>query len=196
MTPMPVLQNVVLAAGSSRRFASNKLLKPLPDQRCLLDISQQLATILSPRVLLVINNDPQLQAHCRSHHYAYTVNHQAHTGMASSITTAISATPDADAWAIFLADMPCINSATLRLLADIWQQHEISVPTWQRQRGHPVIFSRKYRDALSSLQGDSGARVLLRDNPDVYHIETGDAGVCFDIDTKTDWQAYLEQYRN
>lgn len=189
---MPKLQAVILAAGSSRRFPSNKLLRPLPDRRCLLDISVQLGSILTPWVLLVVNDDPQLQAHCRQHRYPFTVNAQAHTGMASSIKVAVSTTADADAWAIFLADMPRIQAATLQRLADIWPAHEITVPTYQQQTGHPVIFSHRWFDPLCALHGDRGARELLHDNSAVHYVETADAGVCFDIDTEADWETYLE----
>jgi molybdenum cofactor cytidylyltransferase len=192
---MPNLQAVILAAGSSRRFPSNKLLRPLPDRRCLLDISAQLASVLTPQVLLVVNDDPQLQAHCRTLRYPFTVNAQAHTGMASSIAAAVTATADAEAWAIFLADMPCIQPATLQALTDIWPAHEITVPTYQQQTGHPVIFSHSWFDALCALHGDRGARALLRNNPAVHYVETADSGVCFDIDTEADWQTYLEQAR-
>lgn len=190
---MPALHAVVLAAGNSRRFPSNKLLRPLPERRCLLDISYQLASALTSQVLLVINDDPQLQAHCRTQQYPFTVNAQAHTGMASSIGTAVTAIADAEACAIFLADMPRIQSTTLQSLSDIWPEHEITVPTYQQQTGHPVIFSHRWFDALCALHGDRGARALLRNNPAVHYVETADAGICFDIDTEADWQTYLEQ---
>jgi molybdenum cofactor cytidylyltransferase len=189
---MKQLQALILAAGSSRRFPTNKLLQPLPTQTCLLDISYQLASTLTPQVLLVINTDEQLKEHCRSHHYSYLINPEADTGMASSIVWGVNATAEAAGWAIFLADMPCIQPTTLRLLADSWSAHEVMVPTYQRQRGHPVIFSSKWRSALCALSSDQGARGLLQNHPAVHCLETDDAGVCFDIDTQADWETYLE----
>jgi len=190
---MPKLQAVVLAAGSSRRFPTNKLLRPLPDRRCLLDLSVHLASVMTSDVLLVISTDPTLQTHCRTHQYPFTINTQAHTGMASSIAAAVTTTPDADGWAILLADMPCIKPLTLQQLATTWTAHEITLPTYQGQIGHPVIFSRNWYDALCALQGDRGARGLLQNNPAAYRLATDDAGVCFDIDTEADWLSYLEQ---
>lgn len=190
---MPQLQALILAAGNSRRFPTNKLLRPLPDGRCLLDISYQQASTLTPNLLLVINADARLREHCASHHYPYRINPQADTGMASSIACAVAATADADGWAILLADMPCIRPATLTTLADNWLSHEVTVPTYQNRHGHPVIFSRNWFSALCALRGDQGARGLLRDNPRVYHLPTDDAGVCFDIDTEGDWDSYLNK---
>jgi len=190
MTP---LQALVLAAGSSRRFPANKLLRALPDQSCLLDISYHLATILTPQVLLVINNDENMQAHCRTHHYPYLINSGADTGMASSIVTGVQATSEASGWAIFLADMPCIKPATLQLLAEHWPNHEVTQPTYQNQAGHPVIFAAGWCEKLCALTGDRGARGLLQDHLAVHQLETNDAGVCFDIDTEADWDTYLHK---
>ena len=188
---MRQLQALVLAAGSSRRFPSNKLLRLLPDGRCLLDVSYQLAQQLAPRTLTVINSDPSLRSHCETHGMDFIINDAAPTGLASSIVCGVNASIDADGWAIFLADMPAINPVTLQLLAETWSSHAITLPRYQQQHGHPVIFSKDWAAQLCALQGDQGARHLLRDNPAVYHLDSNDAGVCFDIDTEEDWNAYL-----
>lgn len=189
---MKHLQALILAAGSSRRFPANKLLKALPNQSCLLDISYQLASTLTSQVLLVINSDDQMQQHCRTHKYPYLINPQADSGMASSIVSGVATTANADGWAIFLADMPCIQPASLSLLVESWTAHEVTVPTYQNRQGHPVIFSNNWFNRLCSLTGDRGARDILRDNAAVSYLETGDAGVCFDIDTEQDWMRYLK----
>ena len=97
---MKPLQAVILAAGNSRRFQSNKLLEVLPDQTCLLDISIGLAQVLTSNVLLVINDDSLMQEHCRARRYQYVINSQVETGMASSIACGVAASTDAAGWAI------------------------------------------------------------------------------------------------
>ena len=190
---MTHLQALILAAGSSRRFPVHKLLHPLPDGRCLLDITYQQAIQLTPQILFVINTDVQLRQHCEAHHYGYVINSQAESGMASSIACGVTAAADASGWAIFLADMPCIKASTLRLLAKTYSKHDVLVPIYQQQHGHPVIFSAHWFTKLRGLTGDQGARGLLRDNPAVHLLETGDAGVCLDIDTQADWNSFLER---
>ena len=189
---MKPLQALILAAGSSQRFPTNKLLHPLPSQDCLLDISVHLAGSLTSQVLVVINTDVRLQQHCLTHDYPYVINTRAASGMASSIACGVAATADAAGWAIFLADMPGIKTDTLQLLAETWTAHGITVPTYQGQRGHPVIFSAKWRTALCALSGDQGARSLLQNQPAAEFVETDDAGVCFDVDTEDEWKTYLE----
>lgn len=187
------LQAILLAAGSSQRFTGNKLLRPLSSSHCLLDVCYRLATQLTNEVIVVIRDDTRLQKYCQQHQFPYLVNSQSRTGMASSIVAGVSATANADGWAICLADMPCIRPETIRRLASTWVTHDITVPVCNAETGHPVIFSRKYRDALTSLQGDHGARALLHNNPDAYRMQTDDDGVCFDIDTDEDWENWSQK---
>jgi len=186
------LHAIILAAGQSRRFPANKLLRTLPSGECLLDRAVHNARRLSPQLLLVTNDDPDILSHCRDSAYDYVINPNATSGMASSIACGLRARADAGAWALFLADMPCIRASTLQALADSWPAHDVTLPTYHGQHGHPVIFKHNWFDALCSLQGDHGARDLLQGNPGVYRHETGDPGVCFDIDSEVDWQAYLD----
>lgn len=189
---MTQLQALVLAAGSSRRFPANKLLRPLPDGRCLLDLAVAQARQLTPEVLLIINNDVQLRQHCESQHYPCLINPDAASGMASSIACGVAHTARAKHWAILLADMPGIKPTTLQQLASVYAQHTITVPTYQGQHGHPVIFAAACFAQLRALSGDQGARSLLQNNPGVYFLETQDAGVDFDIDTEQDWAQFLQ----
>jgi molybdenum cofactor cytidylyltransferase len=63
----------------------------------------------------------------------------------------------------------------------------IAVPAHAGRRGHPVGFARQYRIELLALEGDVGARRLLkRDSSNVVDIEIGDAGIFADIDIPGD----------
>ena len=63
----------------------------------------------------------------------------------------------------------------------------IVVPVYQGKRGHPVGFSSLFRQALLSLQGDVGAREILRQHADeITYLECDDPGVLFDVDVPED----------
>ena len=66
-------------------------------------------------------------------------------------------------------------------------RRDIAAPSYRGQRGHPVGFSRRHRDALASLIGDAGARSLIERNLDrMTWIDVDDAGVVRDVDTPSD----------
>ena len=141
---MCTLQVLLLAAGHSRRFGSNKLLQHIEAGVSVLDRSYHAASALHASPLLVISDDPALRAHCEERNYPYLINAQAEQGMASSIVCGVNATAGADGWAICLADMPCIRHRTMQQLREAWRGEQIIVPRYQQQGGHPVIFPRRY----------------------------------------------------
>ena len=61
------------------------------------------------------------------------------------------------------------------------------IPTFNGQRGNPVIIAASLFDSVLQLEGDVGARVLARTFPDsVVEVPCGDSGVLVDIDTQDD----------
>jgi molybdenum cofactor cytidylyltransferase len=64
--------------------------------------------------------------------------------------------------------------------------------TEEGRRGHPVVISRKYREALLALSGDVGARQVVAANEQdtVLHV-VGDPAVITDLDSVEGYQALV-----
>ena len=85
-------------------------------------------------------------------------------------------------------DLPLIQAATLRQIAQALQQHAAVVPVFQRPggpRGHPVGFARQCLQALLALQGNQGAAPVLRSFV-AMELVVDDPGTVTDIDTLAD----------
>ena len=81
---------------------------------------------------------------------------------------------------IALADMPYIKTVTIEQLATrLAAGADIIAPRYQQQRGHPVGFQQRHRDALMSLDGDVGARKIIEAHQD--RLELLDTNVTHDI---------------
>lgn len=118
-----------------------------------------------------------------------------HPGMGDSIAAAVRATSQATGWLILPADLPLVQSDTLRAVAAALNGHEVAVPIFEGQRGHPVGFSVRCRDALLNLSGNKGAAPVIRAYQAIELIVT-DPGCVMDIDTVDDLaaaQKYLKQ---
>jgi molybdenum cofactor cytidylyltransferase len=72
-----------------------------------------------------------------------------------------------------------------KLAKAINQSTEIAVPVFQGRRGNPVAFGRSYFQNLIALQGDRGARMLLREHP-VIEVAVEDEGIHRDVDMPED----------
>lgn len=180
---------ILLAAGRSTRFGSDKLLHPLTDAMAVALASAMAMKAALPRVVAVA--DPRNSVLCRLFESACVEIVAAPTadeGMGTSLATGVSATADAAGWIVALADMPFISSATIaRVLEALRAGAPLAAPAYESRRGHPVGFDRRFRDDLIALRGDEGARRILEGHRDELEvIACDDPGVLRDIDTAED----------
>ena len=184
----------LLSAGFSRRFGSaDKLLQLLPDGRPIALASAESLIKAMPISIAVVRSENIVLAELLSNAGLKVVfcndNDQE---MADSLSTAIrfSSSLEAanDGFVIALADMPYIEPATIKTVAtNLSTGASIVIPTYHGQRGHPVGFSEKFRSELESLQGDEGARSIIKRYPnEVELLPCDDAGILADIDTQAD----------
>lgn len=170
---LPVV--VVLAAGRGERFraaggATGKLEAPLAGRPVLEHVLDAVARSGLPSHVV------------RPEHLA----HMTLPGMGDSIASGVSATAGACGWLILPGDLPLIQADTLRHVAQALMSlppgHQTVQPRYQEQRGHPVGFRRPCEAALRALQGDEGARGVLRQWPPRW-LDVDDEGVVWDVDT-------------
>jgi molybdenum cofactor cytidylyltransferase len=108
--------------------------------------------------------------------------HLAEPGMGWSIACGVAATPDAAGWLILPSDLPLIKSKTLQDVAFALEQNKVVVPVYLGHAGHPIGFSRDCREALLLLQGDQGARSVVRAHQSL-RLMVDDPGCVLDVDT-------------
>jgi len=111
--------------------------------------------------------------------------HLALPGMGDSIACGVRATPDAAGWLILPADLPLVEAATLRAVAECLQQgpeKRVVVPYYQGERGHPVGFAAGCGLELMALTGDEGARKVMQSHAP-FALAVQDPGCVLDVDT-------------
>jgi len=162
---------VVLAAGRSERF------KAASGGQHKLDTMLQGLSVLERTLASV-------QASGLPFHVvrAADVAHIENAGMGDSIATGVAATHNSNGWLILPADLPLVLPKTLLALALELASHEVVVPVYESQRGHPVGFSAMCGDALRKASGDQGAaRVVAQHKANLVPVD--DIGCVLDVDT-------------
>ena len=180
---------ILLAAGRSTRFGTNKLLHPLPDGNPIAAASGRAMLGVLPRVVAVVRPDDRILIDLFAREGIATVLAcNSHEGIGSSLSAAVAATKEAPGWIVALADMPYIRPATYSLVLNaLAAGSELAAPIYRGHRGHPVGFSSTFRDALTQLRGDEGAQAILRQYEGlVDRIAPDDPGVLLDIDFPED----------
>jgi len=177
---------LVLAAGSSVRFGTDKRRALMADGRSLLVHSVERACAMFDDVRVVLRDGERgeelgLPAACRvicSADFTQGMGHSLAAGAASLVDS------EAQAVAILLGDMPWVELGTLGLLAREASGSTIVLPCHAGQQGHPVLFGRDFWPALARLTGDEGARSVVKAHPhSCVRLAVEDAGVLRDVDT-------------
>jgi molybdenum cofactor cytidylyltransferase len=154
---MPEITGVLLAAGQSQRFGSNKLLAKINNRALVLHA----AASLSPcdRLLAVVRRDDlDLQQLLRDASIDLVINDKADRGMGSSISCGIAASRYSHGWCLLPADMPFVKQATtLDVIAALKQGATLAAPFYQGRRGHPVGFGHDLTSELLAL--DNGCLI-------------------------------------
>jgi len=186
-----MIAGVLLAGGAGTRFGGDKLLfRPPGGTPIGLAALRNLKAAL-PSIVAVVRPEHAELRHLLEEEDVRVIDcAEAQLGMGHSLAAGVAAEPAADGWVIALADMPRIRPDTIAAVARALEQGaELVVPVFAGHRGHPVGFSRRFRDQLLSLSGDTGARAIVAANQSLVRaLEVDDSGVIQDIDTQADAQ--------
>jgi molybdenum cofactor cytidylyltransferase len=166
------LSAVVLAAGQSRRMGRAKQLEVVDGEPMVLRAVKVAMASVANDVLVVTGAyagevaailSPTISA--AGGRVRLTHNPQYQSGQATSIRAGVQALPATSAAALFLpVDQPFLSPALLRRLVQQWREGAPLVATTVdgEVRGAPAVFDRRLWPQLLRLEGDTGARPLLR----------------------------------
>ena len=180
---------VVLAAGRSTRFDGNKLIQVFGGRPLLQHSLAAAQAAFAGRVVLVVGHESgTIIESSGGLADRVVVNTHYAEGQGGSIAAGVRACrDDADAIVVMLADQPLVTAATLAQLVAGWtgQDQHIVASGYGDSQGPPVLFGKGAFDRLCELDGDHGARQVIRSGDfDVASIAAGSVG--FDIDTPQD----------
>ncbi len=181
---------IILAAGRSRRFGSDK-------RRHLLAATVALyqSCFEAVRIVLRPEDDTLLTALEIELRESDEIVHAslAHLGMGHSLAAGVADLEEHDQFVglfIGLGDMPYIQPETLHELKKALaaaQAPAIVRPYFDGQAGQPVGFTAEYLPELAAMEGDQGARALISAYKDrVLRFDTTDSGVVEDVDVPED----------
>jgi len=184
-----LITGILLAAGASRRFGSNKLLQILHNGQTVLDTSATKLHQNVERMFVVIRSDDTASANLLSKlDFKFIVCDQADQGVGASLACGVQASADASGWLVALADMSFIAPSVYRdVVTSIKSGSLLAAPFYNFKRGHPVGFSSALYSELIALDDDTGAKnIIAKHAYELHALECDDPGVIRDIDTPAD----------
>lgn len=190
VVPEPAIAALVLAAGRSSRMGERNKLLAVVDGAPMVThaVDALLATSVRPVVVVTGHDDAAVRAALAGRDVIFTHNPRWSEGMSTSLRAGLAQlAEDIDGAFIALGDMPRVRPAHIEALAGAFDPaggRAICVPTWERRRGNPVLFARRFFPEMRLVEGDTGARALLEKHAaSVCHVPMPDRGVTLDVDT-------------
>ena len=182
--PVPPIAGVVLAAGASRRFGSQKLLAPLDGKHLVRWAVERMVSAPTSSTLVVVggHDADAVRAALAGLTVRFVVAEEsggdAHAGreMSASLHAAVRAlSAEPPRAAVFaLGDQPRVPASAIAGVVHAFRASgaPIVVPVYRGGvRGHPVLFAANLFPELLHVRGDEGARsVIARDRSRVTEV--------------------------
>ncbi len=186
---------LLLAAGASRRMrGADKLLMKVDDQALLARMAERALATGHPVFVTLPEGGGPRKAALAGLKVTPVAVAKPERGMSASIRAGIEALPPGTPAAlIMLADMPEITTddldALLAASARAGHRQIVRATGEDGTPGNPVLFPARLFPALKALQGDQGARALVkRETP--LPVPLPGRHALIDLDTPEDWQAW------
>ncbi|MBV8031916.1 MAG: nucleotidyltransferase family protein [Betaproteobacteria bacterium] len=179
---------LLLAAGSAKRFGSDKLLHRLPHGVPIaIQAARQLATEVAS-IVAVVSPGSGIARELKDEGCRIVVCEKSSEGMGASLACAARAAGKAAGYLVALADMPFVRRSSIAAVREALEKGApLAAPFFRGRRGHPVGFGPALYAELILLGGDEGAKsVLARHEDELVKIPLGDPGVVRDIDRPED----------
>jgi CTP:molybdopterin cytidylyltransferase MocA len=185
---------IVLAAGMSQRMGRLKPLLPFGDRPLLARVLTNIAAVPDIFPILVVTGHAAQEIATAISEYDVQIVHNADYatgGMLSSVQTGVRALPpDISAFLIVLGDQPMVRPATFQTLLATWAQTNapLAAPTYEGQRGHPVLFSAACAAEILALPPEATPReVVARHAAQRLEVSVPDPAILADVDTPEDY---------
>ena len=179
---------ILLAAGQSKRMhGENKLSKKIHGVPLIKHSINNILTSSVDELVVVLGYQKEIIEKLidKNKNIRIVYNKDFETGMASSIKTGLdNLSKKTENFFICLGDMPMVNKNTYNQLIQSRNNKDIIIPIFKGQQGNPVLFSMLMREKIMSIQGDAGAKKILKDNEDkIFNLEINDSGISQDFNT-------------
>lgn len=157
----------LLAAGSSSRFGSNKLLYEKDGKPLFLNMFEKIS-VFSSCTKTVVTGYEEIESKASEYEFSVTVNKSPEKGISESVKLGLehilSDNPNTKAIMFVVCDQPELSIKTMYALMVRHGMNEnlICCPEAEGKTGNPVIFGKNYFSELEQLAGDTGGKSVMK----------------------------------
>jgi molybdenum cofactor cytidylyltransferase len=186
-----MIAGLILAAGESSRMGEDKALLTYRGRTFIETILATLREAGVTRLVVVLGHHAdKIQRAVDFTGIDVIVNRDYQQGQTSSLQAGLKALgsgagTSVEAVLLCLVDHPAVPAEVVRALIAAFRatRPPVVIPTFEGQRGHPVLIGRALFDELLGLSPEAGANSVIRKYREATQfVEVGDAGILVDVD--------------
>lgn len=193
---------VVLGAGYSHRFGSDKRLAPINGEPMLVKTLQNVLAAIGSEddvgVQVVLRaSDPLFSQQLAR--FPVQVMHapvwpvSIGTSLSSAVAQLSRQGCIPKAVMVCLGDMPFVEPETIRAMLHAADEDSICVPVCAGTRGYPIVIGRRFLSALARLRRNGLEKILRLYHDAVRDVEVTDPAINCDINRPDDYHAAARQ---
>ena len=188
---------IILAAGNSSRMGEPKQLMKFKSKTFLQHIVEEAKEAnLNPVICVTGYQSDQISKGIIGMNVTIVYNEQWSEGMGTGISAGIKQLllSDVDSVILAVSDQPYVSSDLFAKMLTLKDQSgkRIVASSYAGTLGTPVLFDKEYFNQLKSLDGNQGAKNIVKLNmPDVCPVEFEKGRI--DIDTKEDYENLISE---
>tara|TARA_B100001939_G_scaffold171947_1_gene148205 strand:+ start:101 stop:688 length:588 start_codon:yes stop_codon:yes gene_type:complete len=193
-----MISAIILAAGLSKRMKlGNKLLLEKNNVPIIKTTLERVAASKVNEIIVVLGKDSSLiKNKVNDKRVKCVINIDYRSGISSSIKKGLKKVNKDNIGAmICLADMPLIKTSTYNQIIHSYYKNKRKniIPYFENIRGNPVLFDKLYFKDLMEIEGDEGARILIKKHPEIFfNLTVLDQGIIKDIDDANQYYEFLK----
>jgi len=197
----PKVAVLLLAAGASSRMRGrDKLMEDVDGEPLIRRVARKLTASDADTLCCVVRPDDAERVQALDGLQVDIVrNPRSKDGLGTSLAAGVTQLGDEyDAAVVALADMPGISGADVNRLIAAFDPQEnraiVRAKSADGRQGHPVLFGRRFFEALRGLSRDRGAREIISEHPEfVVDVQLDGMESVVDLDTPEDWAEWRAQ---
>lgn len=183
---------ILLAAGTSSRMRSNKLLFELEGESVLRGAARRaLAGGLSPLLVVLGHEADRAEQELSGLPCRVVVNPEYEQGINSSLKTGVAALPaEAAAAMVMLADMPFVTPEMIAGLIARYRATEapLVISDYEGVNAPPMLYDRSLFAELLAMTGEGCGRQVVKGHRDEAEVLSWPAAALSDIDVPEDYE--------
>ena len=186
------LAGILLAAGTSSRMGSNKMLFPLEGETILRRAARQaLAGGLSPLIVVLGHESDKAWSQIEDLPCQWALNPLYQEGINSSVKSGILAVPrEARGAMVMLADMPFVPSGMIAAMIERYRASEapLVISDYAGVNAPPMLYDRSLFTELMTMTGEGCGRQVVKRHRDEAEVLAWPESALADLDVPEDYE--------